>query len=211
MSPSPPQIYGTAGPVFPTAGTGDSRIVRISRIRKSRLTTCAITKKPVPGLPAHSSRQTAQTIVAARNIITLMRRWNFPTSASAHVASERVTCRASVCGAQDSFRRQNWQLVPNLVNGQPVFVFALKQLEVFAFRAAVLVLLREVFKSPHRKVAGAFEVFLGDKFHDPRPSEHQSNIEQDDPLVHFCRQAEKGFDEAHWAGINFRGRPLALW
>jgi hypothetical protein len=87
------EICGRAAPVFPTADTGDSRIARTSRIRKSRLTTCVITKKPVPALPAHNSRQRAQTSVGARNIIALMRRRNFPTSASAHVASERVSCR----------------------------------------------------------------------------------------------------------------------
>ena len=70
----------------------------------------------------------------------------------------------------------------------------------FAFRAAVLVLLREIFKSLHGKIACALVVLLRDKFHDSRPSEHQDDIQEDDPLVHFRREAEKGLDQAHWSG-----------
>ena len=108
MPPGPKHFASSSGQTgHPYRGHMRFETARISRITKSTLTTCAITKRPVPGLPAHSSRQTAQTSAAARSIIALMRRWNFPTSASAHVASERVTCRASLCGAQDFFRRQN--------------------------------------------------------------------------------------------------------
>ena len=157
------EIYLTAGPAFPTAGAGDSRSARISRTRKSTLTTCAITKRPVPGLPAHNSRQRAQTSVAARNIIALMRRWNFPTSAAVRRAGFLQAAELTACA--------------DLVNSQPVFVVPLEQLEVFAFRAAVLVLLREIFKSLHGKVARALVVLLRDKFHDPRPSEHHGRGE----------------------------------
>src|SRR5262249_6862757 len=95
----------------PIADVWDSRITRISPIKKVTLTTCAIANRPVPGLPAHNSKPTAQTSVAARNIIALMRRWNFPTSASAQVTSERVICRTWLSGVHDSFKRQNAQLV----------------------------------------------------------------------------------------------------
>src|SRR5262249_23453785 len=103
------EILGLAGLSY--CAHRDSRIARISWSRKFTLTTCAIRKRPVPGLPAHNSRQRAQTSVTARTMIALIRRWNFPTSASAHVISERVIWRAWLCGVQDSFRWQDLQLV----------------------------------------------------------------------------------------------------
>jgi hypothetical protein len=60
----------------------------------------------------------------------------------------------------------------DLVNSEPIFVIQLEQLEMFAFGAPVLVLLLEVFKSQHGKIACTLVVLLRNKFHDPCPGQH---------------------------------------
>jgi hypothetical protein len=89
----------------------------------------------------------------------------------------------------------------NLINSQPVFIVLFEQLQVFAFRAAVLVLLLEVLESLNGKVPCSLIVLSRNEFHDARSTEHQCDIEERDPLVHFHRQAKNDLDQAHSSGI----------
>jgi hypothetical protein len=55
-----------------------------------------------------------------------------------------------------------------------------------------------------QSLACTFAVLLRDKFRDSRPSEHQGNMNEEDPLVHFNREAEEGLRKIRlsWDGAK---------
>src|SRR5262245_55839267 len=81
---------------------------------------------------------------------------------------------------------------------------------MFAFRAVVVVLLRDIFESVRSKILGTLIVLLRDKFHETCSNEHQGDVQKDDPLVRF-RRAEKGFDHAHWSAERIYVAPPSTW